>query len=489
MEGEEKGFPTGIAGQRRLQAGYCLSFVSISLAFGVVGPTIPLYEAVTGQPTAVVGWLLAARGLGDALGTFSVPLLLGRGMSERHRVPPHLVMTLAMLLMALTAAVNALLTPLTGSFALVLVLSLLTGMASGVVDVGCSTLVPFVWEPSRLNLYMNMLHFIWGVGAGLSPQLVDLAYLLSDSPTYDLYYSQLFVSLGGFATAFFLVSCPSPLIHPPPPSIGDGDPNVDHRPLLIGGSDHHSSSFGSSSPVCVKVAAEEQQQQEEHEGYEVEKAPHGELEDKSTAVMRWLVKRKDQAILGSLSVFMFVYIGVELGFSAWITRYGLDVGMEKELATTLTTVFWWSLTLGRGVATGCAVSASPKQLLLADSALCFLAIACLYFFTGSIALFLTTALLGLGCASIFPGALALAPTLGVTMTASSTTVIVGGAALGNLAIPPLIGILLDTWGPSMLPVAIFPLMLAATSVLLAILSFHASLPPQFQSTPIPHVEL
>ena len=486
-------FPQGTRRQYLTTLGYSLSFISIALGFGIVGPSIPIIETLTGQSTSAVGWMLVARGLGDAAGTFSVPLQFAPSCTARRGLTPHLVLTLNLLLLSLCSALNALLVPLTGSFSLVLLFSFILGLTNGLVDAGVNTLVPWLWEPAKLNFYMNLLHFIWGLGAGLSPQFIELTFLITDSPTLWIFYSQLFLAVVQFALSWGLFRLPTPTPEDPTQLLEGGDLLEDREALLEDPSDDlddpslhppsHPSKHQSSTELDrpsqssidedptgqSSIDAQNIIQSASVMSFDVSDQLCDDPEEAQHKHMRFFIAHRDAIIIYCLSAMLFVYIGVELGFSAWITRYGLDMGMSKELATSLTTVFWWSLTLGRGIFTALAIYLSPSTVLMLDMVLCFAALGCVAFFKSAGMLVFSTGFLGFGCASVFPTVLALPSTIGVNLKRNSTTIIVGGAAIGNLIIPPSIGLVLEHAGPQYLPLAIFITLALSVFVLAVVL--------------------
>ncbi len=157
----------------------------------------------------------------------------------------------------------------------------------------------------------------------------------------------------------------------------------------------------------------------------------------------------------ALGVCFFVaYVGVEVGFIGWIFDYAMARGFKRRNALWLGTAFLVAFTAGRFASIWIARWAKPRAVLLVDAALCALGLVILLVGRdAAFALWAGTVLFGFGTASMFPTMLSLAePVLPSTSTVTSG--FLAGSAIGSMTIPALIGRILDTKGPTGMPIVV-----------------------------------
>jgi FHS family Na+ dependent glucose MFS transporter 1 len=161
--------PPAAASDNRLPRAfaYFLSFIVLGLILSAFGPTLPGLAGQTGSTLGQISIIFTANALGYIAGS-----LLGGRLYDR--IPGHPV--LAAVLLAVGVFLAAL--PLLAARWMLVVDFLLLGIALGVMDVGGNALI--VWLFGRdVGPYMNALHLSFGVGAFLSPILVDRVAVLT----------------------------------------------------------------------------------------------------------------------------------------------------------------------------------------------------------------------------------------------------------------------------------------------------------------------
>jgi FHS family Na+ dependent glucose MFS transporter 1 len=160
--------PAAASDNRLVRAfAYFLSFVVLGLILSAIGPTLPGLAEQTGSTLGQISIIFTANSLGYIGGS-----LLGGRLYDRR--PGHPV--LAAVLLAVGVFLAAL--PLLAARWMLVVDFLLLGLVLGVMDVGGNALV--VWLFGRdVGPYMNALHLSFGVGAFLSPILVDRVVVLT----------------------------------------------------------------------------------------------------------------------------------------------------------------------------------------------------------------------------------------------------------------------------------------------------------------------
>lgn len=148
---------------------YYAAFIGLGLTTASLGPTLPGLAAQTGSQLSQISFLFTARALGYLLGS----LVGGR---YYDRLPAHRIMAGALVL---TAALLALVPGLPFLWLLTSVL-LLVGTMEGIIDVGGNALIVWVHR-EKVAPFMNGLHFVYGIGAFLSPLVVAQAILWTGS--------------------------------------------------------------------------------------------------------------------------------------------------------------------------------------------------------------------------------------------------------------------------------------------------------------------
>jgi MFS transporter, FHS family, Na+ dependent glucose transporter 1 len=153
--------------RRALAAAYYLSFVSLGLFAGALGPTLPSLATQTRVRLSEISLLLTDHGLGYAAGS----LLAGR---VYDRIAGHKLMAGALGAMCLAIALLPVLPWLWVLTAAVLVVA----VAGGFLDVGANTLLIWAYR-TEVAPAMNGLHLFFGVGSLIGPLIVAQVILWS----------------------------------------------------------------------------------------------------------------------------------------------------------------------------------------------------------------------------------------------------------------------------------------------------------------------
>ncbi len=165
-----------------------------------------------------------------------------------------------------------------------------------------------------------------------------------------------------------------------------------------------------------------------------------------------------------LCAFFAIYVGLELGFAGWVHTYAEEIHFSAIGATWLTTTFWIGFTLGRILASAIADRVAPATVLVVSCSLALCASVVLVVGDGrTAAVWAGTALMGGATAPQFPGMMNLAERR-LHITGSATMWFVGGAGIGGLVFPFVVGEWFDASGARALPWA---------ALLFAVLTFAA----------------
>lgn len=170
------------------------------------------------------------------------------------------------------------------------------------------------------------------------------------------------------------------------------------------------------------------------------------------------------AQLGAAS--FFLYLGVEATAGVWLYSL-LEEGRGASLASAGAAVsaYWGSLLAGRLAFGFSPNSWRPESILPPAIIGCALAAAMLALVRGEGTTLAASALLGFSAAPIFPALIGSTPArVGPAHTANAVGLQVAAAALGQSALPALIGLLAAQLGLSLVPLAILTFSIALLAV-------------------------
>jgi FHS family Na+ dependent glucose MFS transporter 1 len=159
-------------------APFYAAFVVLGLSLAAVGPTLPGLAAQTGSTLSRIAAIFTVNSLGYILGA-----LVGGRLFDHLPGRPVMVATL------LSIAGLLFVVPVLDSFIGMMSIWLALGVAFGVLDVGGNILILWLFG-KEVGPYLNALHFFFGLGAFLSPILID----------------RMVVITGGFQWAYWLLA-------------------------------------------------------------------------------------------------------------------------------------------------------------------------------------------------------------------------------------------------------------------------------------------
>jgi len=166
--------------------------------------------------------------------------------------------------------------------------------------------------------------------------------------------------------------------------------------------------------------------------------PHGQKNASDTP--RSIVLTKWLMIL-PFAVALFIYVGIEVGYTSWISTQMQLVSLSSAAIGALaTSIFWGGLTAGRGSASLLLRRFSNQQLLLGTSLItivgvCFLLIGARSEFVALICTFI----IGVGLGPVFPTTFALVGSLYPAARGSLSGVLIAIGSVGSIVLPPLQG--------------------------------------------------
>ncbi|CAM9362746.1 unnamed protein product [Hapterophycus canaliculatus] len=154
-------------------------------------------------------------------------------------------------------------------------------------------------------------------------------------------------------------------------------------------------------------------------------------------------------LIGLLVLFFFLYVGIEVGFGAWIDVVVLTDDLAAETgAALMASLFWGGITVGRLVAIPLSVRFSVGFLVKVNLAGGLLSSTLLWSIgrDGIAYAAIGAVLFGLFMASTYPLAMSLLPSAGYFLSDKDSSRFVVGGALGEMLVPAFIALFLGSGG-------------------------------------------
>ena len=173
---------------------YLASFVALGLIANMLGPSITVLRHQVHVGVGTMAWLFASSSIGYFVGSIAA----GRGYDRR--------LGHGLYVGALIVAIGAFgMIAWTSSFVVLVVAFLVVGIATAAVDVGGNTLL--VWQRvDNVGPHMNALHLFFGVGALISPVLVNRSVAANG----DLRVAWIAIAIFGGAAAVWIAKSHAP---------------------------------------------------------------------------------------------------------------------------------------------------------------------------------------------------------------------------------------------------------------------------------------
>lgn len=197
-----------------------------------------------------------------------------------------------------------------------------------------------------------------------------------------------------------------------------------------------------------------------------------------------LVSQHHSLLVGLLFFFFFAYVGAEVAYGSFVFTFAKDYAqMASSQAAMLNSFFWATFATCRGLAIFFAACIYPGTMIfisLVGSTVSSLLL-CL-FSKNNIVLWACTGLYGASMATTFPSGISWVEQY-TTVKASTAGVFVVGAALGEMVLPALVGLLLGTFQDQ--PVLMYLSLATATftSILFPVIYKLASAPGEQSKKP------
>lgn len=154
--------------QKRNQSiGYFGAFIALGLGMALLGPSLPRLAENTGSTISQISILFTASSGGYFLGS-----VLGGRLYDHYAGHPILAIVLGIMIFGIA------LIPFIPLLWILTAILFFLGALQGVLDVGCNTLLIWVYRRD-VSPFMNALHFFFGVGTFVAPIILAQSALLS----------------------------------------------------------------------------------------------------------------------------------------------------------------------------------------------------------------------------------------------------------------------------------------------------------------------
>jgi len=148
---------------------YYLSFMVMGATTAASGPSLPTLADHTSSGLDRISLIFVFGSLGYLIGSYF-------GGRAYDRIPGHKLMSGVLLVMGVASA----LIPIANTLPALLLFMFVSGLATGVLDVGCNTLL--LWtHGEKAGPFLNGLHFFFGVGSFTAPLLLAKVLLTTGS--------------------------------------------------------------------------------------------------------------------------------------------------------------------------------------------------------------------------------------------------------------------------------------------------------------------
>ncbi|XP_027257973.1 sodium-dependent glucose transporter 1A-like [Cricetulus griseus] len=406
------------------------------MSLAILGPTFQDLAENVNRNISSLSLIFVGRASGVLCGT-----MIG-GVLFDH-MNQYFLLGVSMMAMA----VGLYLIPFCKTAVLLIITMSVFGASIGAVDTGANVLILALWGDEGAP-HMQALHFSFALGAVLAPLLAKLAWGTSASTQNhtEPYFDPLMLNQSSEATSDFLFAVPENM------NLLWAYTSIGTYALVV--------SVFLCGLFCIKCSRQK----------------------KSTASAQSTRRAKyHRALLCLLFLFFFFYVGAEVTFGSYIFSFATThVGMEESEAAVLNSIFWGTFAACRGLAIFFATVLQPGTMIVLSNIGSLVSSFFLVLFDKSpLCLWIATSVYGASMATTFPSGISWIEQY-TTLTGKSAASFVIGAALGDMAMPAVIGILQGHYPD--LPVVLYTCLGSAifTAVLFPMMYKLATLPLERQ---------
>uniref|UniRef100_A0A914WC67 Cytochrome b5 heme-binding domain-containing protein n=1 Tax=Plectus sambesii TaxID=2011161 RepID=A0A914WC67_9BILA len=436
---------------------YCAVFWSFGMCVGFLGPTLWDLGCQTATVIPTMAWVFFSQSLFMLIGSLLAGFLIKRFTAHPVLLAGMVGITLTFVLIPSCSDLSAL------GFVLAIM-----GFSMGLIDTTANVSMISVFG-SDVSPFLQALHFFYGLGAFLSPLIAEPFLKNFDCTTLIDNHT---AATGWIEKAMSGMEAENPKSVHIPGSLREAQKDIRINdafwimalmqiPILIG---------------VIMLVVKERLVDNQTMKLPAQAKSYDDL-DKTvdTAHNPWaggtaaVGENANRPQSGTMSLFgesrtlttlvllgsglLFFADGMQAAFGDYVFSYGkLTIpGLVISDAALVNAGFWGAFALGRLLSIFVSVYVSPGFLLFVDVAGSLFAVLVIFFFRESLkALYVGTLLFGLFLSSVYPSTISTVEQF-VNVGPSATSILVVGAAAGEMVYPVTIGKLLDRNGPWVFP--------------------------------------
>lgn len=375
----------------------CAAFLGLGISIAILGPTFQDLATNVNRNISSLSLIFVGRAFGYLGGSVVGGVLFD---SINH----FLLLGVSMF----ATAVGLYLVPFCKTAVLLIFMISTFGISMGILDTGGNVLILAIWGDQGAP-HMQALHFSFALGAFLAPLLAKLALGMTVSAENhteaDLNHPALNQSSEADAESLFGIPA---------------DMNLLWAYALIG------TYILVVSLFFFTLFFKKSSTQEKAE----------------VSVQRFRRAKYHNALLCLLFLFFFFYVGAEVTYGSYIFSFATThAGMKEREAAGLNSIFWGTFAACRGMAIFFATCLQPGTMIVLSNIGSLASSLFLVLFNKSpVCLWIATSVYGASMATTFPSGVSWIEQY-TTIHGKAAAFFVVGAALGEMAIPAVIGIL------------------------------------------------
>ncbi|XP_003586515.4 LOW QUALITY PROTEIN: sodium-dependent glucose transporter 1 [Bos indicus] len=410
----------------------CAAFLGLGMSVAILGPTFQDLATNVNRNISRLSLIFVGRAFGYLGGSVIGGVLFD---SMNH----FLLLGVSMF----ATTVGLYLVPFCKTAVLLIVMMSTFGVSIGILDTGGNVLILAIWGDKGAP-HMQALHFSFALGAFLAPLLAKLALgtTVSAENRTEADFNQSAFNQSSEADSESLFGIPD-------------DMNLLWAYAVIGTYIFVVALFFFA--LFLKKSSKQ------------EKA--------RVSAQRFRRAKYHNALLCLLFLFFFFYVGAEVTYGSYVFSFATThAGMKEREAAGLNSIFWGTFAACRGMAIFFATCLQPGTMIVLSNIGSLTSSLFLVLFNKSpVCLWIATSVYGASMATTFPSGVSWIEQY-TTIHGKAAAFFVVGAALGEMAIPAVIGILQGKYPD--LPVVLYTSLGSsiATAILFPVLYKLATLP-------------
>lgn len=446
---------------------YCLVFWTFGMCVAFLGPTLGDLGCRTETPFATMSWVFFAQALFTLIGSVLGGVLVQRVMDGKSVIPgcsskspgrrsdwrtvAHMAMLFSLAIMSVTLA----LVPQCHTLTQLAIDLAVMGLFMGIIDT-LANLCMIQLYGEHVAPFLQALHFFYALGAFTSPMINEPFLLRNSKQCFDM-IDRLSVQSSNTTMTELSISA---MFEDSKIQYGFWIMALLLLPVMAIVLSLIMRTKSYSTPKLYDSLSNENGTVNSHQMAQKSQPPA------QTASTR-------QVVLVTLCVILvcFMYDGLQGAFGGYIFSYttAMVEGVSSEEAAYLNSCFWGTFAIGRLISIGVATKLSPQIMIVFNIVGCGVAAVVMLMWKNSLmVIYVGTSLFGLALSSVYPTAISLAETY-IEISSVVTSMIVVGAAAGEMVQPVIVGHEFSSIGPVMFIVNILLVVLASFMIVFFLL--------------------